>query len=156
MKLKTRYLKIEDLEWLRQLRNRYREAFFKTGEITPDQQWIWFSTRPWTDEHYVIMADKPIGYFAFVSPNPELPVFQTAPGRGRIRYLNSLLVVPEWHGKGVMTSMVKPLISEAMSYVGYVREGNAASLRTCIKIGLEGRGIYEHPVYGRLHVLWRG
>ena len=157
--IKIRPLLYDDLRWLMNMRNANRHAFFKTDEINWDQQMIWWALqdKDWGERHWVIAnGDKPIGYFAFVAPNPELPVFPTAELKGHIKYLNSLLLEPEWRGQGLMAESIISKMNDNISYCGYVREGNTASLKTCLATGMRDMGMFDHSKYGRMHVLWRG
>lgn len=165
MSYQLRPLTTADLEWLRNLRNANRHAFFNTDLITEEAQQAWWNDRKRQNEdHYVIwFCGRPdvkgwpaerVGYFSMVPPNLSLPIFPD----GRTTccdYLNALLVVAEWQGKGVIQTAAQAFRT-GISVVGYVREGNAASLRACEKLGLLNRGIYEHPQYGRIHIVQRG
>lgn len=152
-----RPLQWTDLEWLRDLRNASRRVFFQSDEITPEQQLVWWTMQRPDEEHWVICdGERRIGYFAFVRPNPVLPVFSTAPLKGHIRYLNSLLLEQPYRGQGIMPLAIRAKMRDAISYCGYVKENNVASLSTCLKTGMKRMGIYECDGYGRLHVLWKG
>jgi RimJ/RimL family protein N-acetyltransferase len=168
MTITTRPLIWDDLEWLRCLRNANAAYFFKTDEITPEQQLAWWVSHPEGDEHWVIVevvkdglapgrdALRRCGYFAFVRPNPLLPIFATAPLKGHVKYLNSLLLEPSYRGQSIMPDAIRSRMRDGISYCGYVKEDNAASLRTCLKAGMKLMGLYQCEDYGRLHVLWRG
>lgn len=154
-----RPLQYDDLDWLRCLRNANRHVFFNTTEITPEQQFLWWigHDKLVGDQHWVIeIGDKPAGYFAFVRPNPVLPIFATAPLKGHVKYLNSLLLEPMYHRQGIMTTAVRSKLNDNISYCGYVRVSNIPSLNTCIKIGLKLMGVFNHADYGCMSVLWKG
>lgn len=156
MTYQLRPLAPTDLEWLRNLRNENRFQFFNTDLITEEaQQAWWYNLARDSEDHYVILHEQErVGYFSIVPPKPTLPLFP----EGRITvcdYLNALLVVKEWQGKGVIQT-AQLTFRMGVSVVGYVREGNTASLRACEKLGLLDRGIYEHPQYGRIHIVQRG
>lgn len=154
-----RPLLYDDLEWLRCLRNANRQAFFNTTEITPEQQLTWWvgHDKLVGDQHWVIdIGSKPAGYFAFVRPNPVLPIFATTPLKGHVKYLNSLLLEPTYHRQGIMSAAISTKMADTISYCGYVRASNIPSLNTCLKVGMRHMGLFEHDDYGRMHVLWRG
>ena len=153
MTFTLRPLESADLEWLRILRTSENDNFFTKLDSTPEQQLAWFKSRSYWDERCVILdGETRVGYFSIESLKPDLPIF---PCKKPVRYLNSLLVDPAHRGRGVIQAASMALRQEH-SYVGYVREGNSASLRACAKLGLLDRGIYEHPEYGRMHIVWRG
>ncbi len=152
----TRPLLWDDLKWLRDLRNANRRQFFCTDEITDEGQLYWWVNHTPGEEHWVIdVEDKHAGYFAFVHPNPQLPVFKTEPLRGHVHYLNSLLLEPAYRGQGLMQAAIRTRMSQDISYCGYVRWGNQPSLRTCEAVGLKQMGMFTND-YGTMHVLWRG
>lgn len=144
----------DDIEWLRTLRNSCRDSFFNAGEITPEQQETWFRRSPWGDERWVIWdRSVRVGYFSIQAPNPELPIF---PSDGRpVRYLSNLLVSADYRGQGVIQEARHVLDTYTNVYVGYPQVTNAASLRSCIKMGFVNRGAYDHPTYGQMFVLWK-
>jgi RimJ/RimL family protein N-acetyltransferase len=145
-------LGVDDLEWLRELRNANRSNFFSMQEVTPEQQRDWFRTMPWGDQRWVIWDRQTrCGYFSIERPKPDLPIF---PSDKPVWYLNSLLVDEVHRGRGVIQAAGDAL-DGALTYVGYVREGNAASLRACAKLGLVDRGLYTHPEYGKIHLVWK-
>ena len=142
----------DDLEWLRCLRNDSRDAFFNMAIITPEAQDYWFRAVPYGDQRWVIWDRQTrCGYFSIEKPKADLPVF---PSDKPVWYLNGLLVDPAHRGKGV-TQAAADAFDPMLSYTGYVRKGNGASLRACAKLGLIDRGLYEHPVYGPIHIVWR-
>jgi RimJ/RimL family protein N-acetyltransferase len=162
MTLILRPLEHSDIEWLRRLRNECRYSFFDTAEITPDQQeqwWksnsgVWQRTVIWETERPDILVKWPperVGYFSIISPKPYLPIFPT---KKTILYFNSMMVVPEHRGRGVITTAAKAFRTE-WSYIGYVSKGNDASLRACAKMGFVQRGTYHHPTYGPIEIVWR-
>jgi len=144
------------LEFLRLLRNSCREQFFDTREINAPQQARWFAALPSDHRHFIIWSESlRAGAFSIIPPKPDLPL-PTVPQNidKPVRYLNSLMVIPEMRGREVIetaTSVFDPLLS----YVGYVRQGNPASLKACAKMGLLDRGIHQHPQYGPIHIVWR-
>lgn len=170
MAFTLRYLEAGDCEWLRCLRNESRDAFFDHREITPEQQAAWFRACPWGDQRWVIEdrkiihepaggllgmgSSERVGYFSIVAPKPDLPVFPTD-GR-QVRYFNAMMVAAEHRGQGAILAATAAFDTASHCYVGYVAEGNYASLRACTKLGFEDRGRYKHPVYGYIHIVWRG
>jgi len=145
-------LSIDDLEWLRCLRNASRDNFFNTSEITPEQQSDWFRRIPYGDQRWVIWDRQTrCGYFSIERPKADLPIF---PSDKPVWYLNSLLVDPAQRGRGVIQAAAAAF-DPYLSYCGYVRKGNVASLRACEKLGLLDKGLYEHPVYGPIHIVWK-
>lgn len=152
MAFTLRYLEAGDCEWLRCLRNESRDAFFDMREITPEAQERWFSACPWGDQRWVIMdGETRCGYFSIERPKADLPVF---PSDKPVWYLNALLVDPAHRGRGVIQAAAAAF-DDSLAYCGYVRAGNGASLRACAKLGLADRGIYNHPVYGPMHLVFR-
>lgn len=156
MNFSLRLLERSDLEWLRCLRNECRAAFFYQGIITAEAQERWYQAQRWGDEHWVIThpeSNQRVGYFSIVEPNPDLPVFPTD-GR-RLRYLSTLLVDADYRGKGAIQQVRVVLDVVSTVYVGYPRVDNLASVRSCEKMGFVTRGVYEHPTYGRMFILWK-
>ena len=154
MIFQLRYLVYADIEWLRDLRNVCRSEFFDKREISAEQQEAWWWRSNWGDERWVIAAgDQRIGYFSIVSPKPDLPIFPTD---GRfVRYFSTMMVAPEHRGQGAILAADSAFDTQSICYVGYVSEGNHASLRACAKLGFTDRGKYKHPVYGLMHIVWR-
>ena len=147
-----RCLTKQDLEWLRRLRNESSKNFFTTAQITPADQERWYHNKPSGDARWVIVdGETSVGYFSIESPRADLPIFPTDL---RVRYLNSLLVDPDHRGRGVIQT-ARMVFAPSIAYVGYVREGNASSLKACAKLGLEDRGLYQHPTIGPIHIVWR-
>ena len=143
----------DDIEWLRDLRNVCRSEFFDKREITPEQQEAWFSSAAYGDERWVIWdRSTRIGYFSIVSPKPDLPIFPTD-GRP-VRYFSTMMIAPEHRGQGAILAAATAFDPASHVYVGYVSEGNHASLRACAKMGFKDRGRYKHPIYGYIHIVW--
>jgi RimJ/RimL family protein N-acetyltransferase len=134
------------------LRNHYREHFFTQDEITPAQQEAWWYAAKYGDQRWVIEeGTNPIGYFSIIAPKPDLPVF---PSERPVYYFNSMMVDPDHRGRGAILA-ARDAFDPALSYVGYVKVDNTASLRACIKLGFEHRGVYHHPTYGFIAIVWR-
>jgi Acetyltransferase (GNAT) family len=161
MVFSLRALESRDLEWLRCLRNDSRDAFFNMAVITPEQQELWFRMIPYGDQRWVIWdCERPevvgwpalrVGYFSIERPKPDLPIF---PSDKPVWYLNSLLVDHAHRGRGVIQTAADAF-DPMLSYTSHIRKGNDASLRACAKMGLIDRGLYHHPVYGPMHIVWR-
>ncbi len=143
-------LQRDDLEFLRSLRNLYREHFFNSAWISPAQQYSWFSLLTPDQKYYIIKDDGiPVGAFSIVPINRKLPVpWSPKP----TLYINALMVTPECRGKSFIQA-VHQVLDDEHSYVGYVKTDNEPSLRACLKMGFHDIGIFDVPDYGLMHVL---
>jgi len=150
---RIRPLEYTDIEWLRCLRNDCREHFFSTEEITRAQQEAWWYAGAYGDQRWVVEDDNHwnVGYFSIIQPKPDLPVF---PSERPVWYFNSMMVTERARGQGAIQA-AHYAFDPALCYVGYVKVDNTPSLKACVKLGFEHRGVYHHPTYGFIAIVWR-
>jgi GNAT superfamily N-acetyltransferase len=151
---RIRPLEYRDLEYVRLLRNHYREHFFTTTEITPAQQEAWWYAAAYGDQRWVIEESVDgllIGYFSIIRPKSDLPVF---PSERHVYYFSTMMVDPDYRGRGAILA-ARGAFDPATPYIGYVPRDNESALRACHKLGFATRGLYHHIRYGPIIIVWK-
>ena len=106
-------IRAEDLEFLRQLRNAERRWFFDQREVTPEAQAAWHKSlvaNPDNHWYLVRVDDRPAGCFSI-----------KVGGDGRA-YVGSILLAPEFRGKGVMTRAMGAAMDQLGTHLRYYTE----------------------------------
>ena len=130
----------EDLEFLRQLRNAERRWFFDQREVTPEAQAAWhksLSQNPANHWYMVRVGDQRAGCFS---------IKVGADGRA---YVGSILLAPEFRGRGVMTRAMAAAMDQLGDHLRYYTEvlsENDASLTLFKRLGFTPRFVtLERP-----------
>jgi RimJ/RimL family protein N-acetyltransferase len=106
-------IRLEDLEFLRQLRNAERRWFFDQREITSEAQAAWHRSLSANPDHhwYLVRVDhQPAGCFS---------IKVGSDGRA---YIGSILLAPEFRGQGVMTRAMGTAMDGLGSHLRYYTE----------------------------------
>jgi len=116
-------LSTEHLEFVRCLRNHYREWFFDKRRIGPwDQQEWYFKYLKSNCLFWVIYyEDRPVGTISRSKCTDFLNVFE----------LGNLMLLPPYQGRGIMQEALRQVtaMNTKAFYVAYVKSDNSASLR---------------------------
>lgn len=114
----------EDLEFVRGLRNGFRQYFFDTKPIDPWQQEEWYKKYLLSDclMWIVWWYNRRVGVISITATLPNT------------YEIGNLMLLPEYQGKGIMLEAMRQLtaMNPKVFYVAYVKPGNSASLR-CFK-----------------------
>lgn len=138
MKLWLRPLGLDDIEYLRILRNRHRAAFFHNRLLTRRAQHNWFYKTYCTSlDHHLFSINTPIrGVIGFIGikwlHGYPLPVYE----------VGNLLLDDVYQGRGIMArslTLLRRHFPDCL-IVAHVRQSNQASLRL-----FEGAGFWQVP-----------
>lgn len=108
-RVNLRLIEEKDIDWLRETRNKYRESFFDSAEISNEQQRMWYRDYKelGTDRMYIVeLKDStPIGTIA---------IYNIDIGR-RTAKLGRFLLMAEYRGKGYAEEAAKLAVDIAMN-----------------------------------------
>ena len=126
----------EDLEFVRGLRNGFRQYFFDTASIDPWQQEEWYKKYLLSDclMWTVWWFNRKVGTISLTClPNSWVITDGSMNSRVRIDSyeIGNLMLLPEYQGKGIMLESMRQLtaMNPLAVYMAQVKPDNAASLR---------------------------
>lgn len=92
---------IDDIEWLRESRNRYHDAFFDAHEISKEQQRAWYDRykESNTDRMFILQLKNGTNIGTIALYNIDIP--------SRTAILGRVLLLNEFRGKGYAEEAVK-------------------------------------------------
>ena len=109
----------DDLEFVRCLRNHYREWFFDKRRIAPWEQDKWY---------YNYLKSTCLFWIIYYEDRP-VGTISKAKRSDNVWEVGNLMLLPMYQGKGIMQEAMKQVMLPGCFYVAYVRPNNAASLR---------------------------
>ncbi len=122
--MRLRLLKETDLEAIRVLRNQNRSSFFDDAEISPEQQWQWFSS----------LLGKPVLFYVLEVDGKVVGTISVT-DRGSRREIGNLLLNEDYRGQGLMQAALQEVTAEPAHYFSEVKVGNEASLNVFRRAG---------------------
>ena len=122
-------ISIDDLEFLRQLRNRERRWFFDQTEITPEAQTRW---------HQSLAANGNQHWYLVRVDGRRAGCFAIKVGDDRRAEVRCILLAPEFRGRGVMTRaivMAMDQLGSDLRFFAEVLPDNQNSLHLFNRLG---------------------
>lgn len=116
--VRLRLIGEEDLEAVRQLRNRNREWFFDDREVTAEQQAVWFASLQGRSIRFYVIeeADAVVG---------TISVDETDVGTE----VGNLILDERFRGRGLMAEAIAQLCGASGTYYARIKPGNEASIQ---------------------------
>jgi len=100
-------INVSDIEWLRIIRNQYKDHFLDSGGISPEQQKIWYKRYLGSnDQMYVVelKSGERIGTVGLYNIDAD----------NRVATFGRVILLEEYQGKGYAEEFVKLLVNEAL------------------------------------------
>lgn len=129
--MRVRPIEEEDLEAVRQLRNRNREWFFDAGEVSVAQQAAWFES----------LRSKPIRFYVIEEAGAVVGTISVAE-RDDGREIGNLILDEGYRGRGLMADALAELCRAPGTYYARVKPGNEASAHVFERAGFAIRHLH--------------
>jgi RimJ/RimL family protein N-acetyltransferase len=119
-----RPLEERDLDAVRELRNRNREWFFDTAEVSAEQQRRWFDG----------LADRGVRFYVIEEDGRVVGTASVSEREDGFE-IGNLTLDDAYRGRGLMTEVVGELTREPGIYFSLVKPDNVASARVFERAG---------------------
>lgn len=148
MELKT--ITEKDLEFVRGLRNFYRQWFFNNEIVTPEAQLDWYKNHQTNYlGFYIIWDNDRIGTLSVrdCQFNPDWPIDNPD---GKLIEIGNLMIDPNLARQGVMAIAVTQLMEKSYNYIAFVKDNNYKSANLFRKLG------FKETSYGNTIIFTKG
>ena len=108
-RVNLRPIEEKDIEWLRESRNKYKDHFFDSSEISYEQQRMWYSSykEAGTDRMYIIELKD-------ATPIGTIAIYDIDIGR-RMAKFGRFLLIEDYRGKGYAEEAAKLCVDIAIN-----------------------------------------
>lgn len=127
----------KDLEFVRNLRNSYRQWFFNNEIVTPEAQLDWYNNHQTNYlGFYIIWDSERIGTLSVRDCpfNPDWPI--DCPD-GKLIEIGNLMIDPNLARQGVMAMAITQLMEKSCNYIAFVKNNNYKSANLFRKLGFK-------------------
>jgi ribosomal protein S18 acetylase RimI-like enzyme len=120
-KVELKPLRYQDLQFVTNIRNRYRFCYFNSKQITFEDTYNWFSNL--ISNFYIIYYNK--NYAGTISV--------------RVNEIGNVALLPKYRGKGIMGKVMEEIrkLYPSMKFHLEVKPGNHEAIRAYEKLGFK-------------------